>query len=167
MGIQLSADEVLEVAERIESNGAAFYRRAADLRPESETGVRELLRRLAAMEDRHLATFQAIRRDLSARMREPTAADPFMEASLYLKQMADTHGGEGSRAPAEALNGTESVEELLRTGVRLEEKSVVFYVGLREMVPAKLGRDRIDAVILEEKQHIVDLARALRDLRKV
>ena len=51
MGIHLSADEVLELAQRIEQNGAIFYRKAAEItKDKSDTGF---LLRLAEMEDEH------------------------------------------------------------------------------------------------------------------
>ena len=51
MGIRFSADEVFRMAERTEANGAAFYRRAAELRPADESAVADTFRRLAEMED--------------------------------------------------------------------------------------------------------------------
>ena len=162
MGITFNAEEVLKMAERTEANGAAFYRRAAELRPASERETADKLRALAAMEEEHEQTFAAMRAELPERMREDTAADPYMEAGMYLGNMADKHGGEGSPSAAEALTGEESVEQVLRTAIGLEEKSIVFYLGLKDMVPAKLGRDRIDAIIDEEKGHIVVLAGELK-----
>ena len=158
MGIRFNADEVFEIAERIEANAAAFYRRAAELH--SGDGESAQLGRLAEMEDRHKATFAAMRAELPERMKEETAFDPYMEAALYLHEAADTHGGEG----APVLSGKESMEDILRIAVRLEEKSIVYYLGIRDMVPAKLGAEKVDRIIAEEKSHIVTLAEELRKL---
>jgi rubrerythrin len=163
MTIRFNADEVFEMAERIEINGAKFYRRAAELKGKQDEAAVELLLRLAKMEDQHRQTFAAMRKDLPGAVREETAFDPYLDANLYLAAMADGHPGEGAPSAADALTGKETVPQILRTAVDLEGKSIVFYVGIRDMVPEKLGKDRIDAIIAEEKQHIVALTDALRN----
>ncbi|MBL7076539.1 MAG: ferritin family protein [Kiritimatiellae bacterium] len=162
MGITFNADEVFEMAERIEENGAAFYRRAAELHGDTAGADVDLLLRLAAMEDQHQAVFASMREELTDRMREDTAADPYMEASLYLQALGNSHGGEGAAAVTEALTGNETAEEILQTAIGLEEKSIVFYVGLKDMVPPKLGQAKVDAIIAEEKEHLTILATELR-----
>jgi len=165
MGITFNADEVLQMAERAEANGGAFYRRAAELRPAAESEMAEKLRGLAAMEEDHRRTFADMRAELPERMREETAADPYVQAGMFLETMADRHGGEGSPSVADALTGEESVEQILRTAIGLEEKSILFYLGLKDMVPPKLGKDKIDAIIEEEKGHIVVLAAELKEAK--
>jgi len=163
MGIRFSADEVLKMAERTEANGAAFYRRAAELRAGTDAAVVETFKRLAEMEDDHERTFAEMRAGLPNRMREPMAADPYMEAHFYLSTMADQHGGEGHPSAAAAMTGQESLPDLLRTAIGLEEKSIAFYLGLRDMVSDRQGKDRVDAIIDEEKSHIAILAGELKN----
>jgi len=55
MAFEFNVDEVLEMAIRIESNGAAFYRKAAGM--QSDAKKRKFLEGLAAMEDQHQKTF--------------------------------------------------------------------------------------------------------------
>ena len=164
MSIVFNADEVFGMAERIEENGAAFYRKAADLK--SATDSRQFLLKLADMEDHHKATFAAMRGQLSDAMKGDTAFDPYMEASLYLAAMADAHGGEGSPSVAAGLTENASLDQILRIALGLEEKSIVFYLGIKDMVPEKLGKDKIDAIIAEEKSHIVTLAGELKKVKK-
>jgi rubrerythrin len=162
MSITFNADEMFAMAERIEANAEAFYRRAAELHAELRT--RKLLLELADMEVAHRRTFAAMRKDLSGKEKELTAYDPNGEAALYLDAMADAHPGEGSPPAARALTGKESLASVLRAAVELEKKSVLFYVGLRDLVPEALGRDRVEAIIAEEKTHIVLLTQYLRGL---
>ena len=89
MSIRYSADEVFEMAEQIERNGGAFYRRAAELASDASTGT--MLLELAGMEDDHVKTFVGMRKDLSAEERKPMVFDPDDELSLYLRAMADQH----------------------------------------------------------------------------
>ena len=85
MAIVFNADEILAMAEQIERNGAAFYRRASELHPKAA----RLFNELAAQEDAHLKTFSAMRANLPDALKEETAYDPQSEAGLYLKALAD------------------------------------------------------------------------------
>jgi len=140
MGIKFNADEVLAVAEKIERNGAAFYRRAEELHPNAKN--KEFLGKLAAMEDEHEKTFSAMRQDLSDKEKESTAYDPMDQSLMYLETLADMHGGEGAPTAAEQLTGDESMEDILNTAIDLEKKSILFYVGVKDMVPANWARIR-------------------------
>ena len=162
MGIVFNADEVFEMAEKIEENGAAFYRRAAELQAGEKS---EFLLGLAEMEDQHKLTFAAMRSELSDRMKEETPFDPYMEASLYLNAAATAHGGEGAPSAADSLNGGETLAEVLRISIGLEQQSIVFYLGVRDMVPERFGRDKVDAIIGEERGHIVTLVNKLKEVQ--
>ena len=165
MGIKFSADEVFAMAERIEANGAAFYRRAAELHGQEGEADVALLLELAEMEDQHQATFAAMRAELTDRMREETAFDPYLEATLYLHAMSNSHGGEGTPAITDALTGEETIQDILQTAIGLEQKSITFYAVLKEMVPRRLGHDKLDAIIAEEKHHVAVLVGELKKAR--
>jgi rubrerythrin len=155
MVYDFSADEVFEMAIRIEENGAAFYRKAAGL--QSDASNREFLKKLATMEDHHRLTFVEMRKSLADREKTETVFDPEGELSLYLASMADRHGGEGSPVAADALTGEEKMDEIITTAIGLEKESILFYVGFRDMVPLEYGKDKIDEIIREEQRHIVQL----------
>ena len=89
MGYEFSADEILEMAERIEKNGAEFYRKAA--KGVDEPSSKKLLIGVAEMEDEHEKTFATLRRELSEKERVSTVFDPEGETALYLRSVADTH----------------------------------------------------------------------------
>jgi len=164
MVTRFNADEVFEVAIRTEQNGAAFYRKAAELFAGKLDTVS--LKNLAAMEDRHEQTFVRMRKQLAESEKKPTVFDPNDELSLYLGAMADTHGGEGSPKAAEKLTGNESMEDILQIALDLEQKSILFYVGLRDLVPENLGREQIDEIIAEEKSHVSTIGRMLENVRQ-
>jgi rubrerythrin len=164
MVIGFNADEVFEMAIRIEENGAAFYRKAAGLQSDAEN--REFLEKLAAMEDGHKATFIEIRKTLTDKDKSGKVFDPQDELSLYLAAMADTHGGEGSPSAADSLTGTETMEEVLATAIGLEKESVLFYIGIKDIVSPEHGIERIDDIIREERGHIAHLTSLLGKLKK-
>jgi rubrerythrin len=162
MSIQFNADEVLQVAEEIERNGATFYRRAAKKAPAGEG--RDLLMRLAAMEEEHEQVFMGMRAGLSEAERKPVTFDPDSESALYLKVMASRHVFDMGSDPMRNLTGHESMEEVFEIGVQAEKDSIVFYLGLKELVPARLGKGRLDQIITEEMGHLGTLGEMLAEL---
>ena len=153
MAFVFNADEVFEMAEQIERNGAAFYRLAAKQFPAQQ----RLLTMIAEQEDAHCATFSALRRQLASKDKEATAYDPGQEAEAYLRAMADRRVVDVSRRPKDVLKGAESFADILGIAVGMEKDAIVFYIGMQEMVPPALGRDKLDLIIKEEKKHIVFL----------
>ena len=149
------ADEVFEMAQQIERNGAAFYRLAAKQFPAQQ----RLLTIIAEQEDGHCATFSALRRQLTSKDQEATAYDPGQEGEAYLRAMADRRVVDVSRRPKDLLKGAESFADILGIAVGMEKDSIVFYVGMQDMVPPALGRNKLDLIIKEEMKHIVFLNR--------
>ena len=159
MSIRYNADEVFEMAEQIERNGAKFYRRAAEVI--SAAGAQQMMLELAAMEDDHEKTFAAMRGELSEGERKPMVFDPDDELALYLQAMADRHVFDVSADPSERLKGQQTVEEILHMAIGLEKDSIVFYLGMRELVPERLGAARLDGIVREEYGHIATLSAKL------
>lgn len=52
--------------------------------------------------------------------------------------------------------------EIIETAIKLEKESILFYVGLKDMVPPKLGLEKIDEIIKEGKKHVVQLSGFLK-----
>lgn len=159
-----NAKEVFEMAVQIEKNGAAFYRKAASLQGDEEN--KTFLETLAKMEDRHQSDFEKMMTDLTDKEKSQTVFDPEEELFLYLKAMADAHGGEGSPDVAARLTGKETMAQIVETAIELEKESILFYVGLKDIVPPKLGRERIDDIIKEEKLHVAQLSGFLKKSMK-
>ena len=146
MMYDFNADDIFEIAEQLERNGAKFYRSAAGAVQSDRN--RELLLKLAAMEDDHEKTFKKMRSELSAAEKTPTVFDPNDEAVLYLRALADT------RVFYEKQIDTSSMKEILKDAITAEKDSIVFYLGMREAVPGDLGGKRLDDIIKEEMGHI-------------
>ena len=158
MSYDFNADEVFEMAQQIERNGAAFYRNAAQQISDPED--RALLNDLARMEDDHEKTFAALRKDLSAKEKESTIFDPMDEAADYMRALADT------RVFFEKKLDASSMEAVLKDAILAEKDSIVFYLGMKDAVPADLGKEKIDAIIKEEMSHIRLLSKKLLASKK-
>jgi len=163
MGITFNADEIFEMAEEIERNGARFYREAANKTADEK--IKQLLLDMAAMEDGHLHTFEEMRKDLGPKEKAQMVFDPNNESALYLQTMANGRGYEGKVSLTEKLTGKETPEEILKIAVDAEKNSVVFYVGLKDLVPAKAGKDKVENIIREEMGHIANLNKELAALK--
>lgn len=157
MGFDFNIDEILAMAEEIERNGAAFYRAAA--RKASDKMARDTLEELARMEDQHEKTFAGLRAGLTADDKKPGAFDPQDETAQYLKALADR------RVFHEKSIDLGSLKAVLAEAIVAEKDSIAFYVGMRELVPGNLGKDKIKAVIKEEMSHIVLLTGKLNQLQ--
>ncbi len=158
MTYDFNADEIFEMAEQIERNGALFYRKAAE--SVDDPAGKKLLLDFAAMEDVHEKTFAALRKDLSEKDKAATTFDPEGEAALYLRALAD------ARVFFEKKIDTSSMKEILMAAILAEKDSIVFYLGMKEMVPEKFGKTKIDAIIKEEMSHIKLLSNRLVALRR-
>ncbi|GAJ21204.1 unnamed protein product, partial [marine sediment metagenome] len=67
--------------------------------------------------------------------------------------------------PSEQLTGTETVEDILKFAIEAEKDSIVFYLGLKDFVPVKAGKHKVEAIIKEEMGHIAVLNRGLPALK--
>ena len=158
MSYDFNADEIFEMAEQIERNGASFYRKAAE--SIDDPAGKKLLLDFAAMEDEHEKTFAALRKDLSEKDKAATTFDPEGEAALYLRALADV------RVFFEKKIDTSSMEKILREAILAEKDSIVFYLGMKEMVAEKFGKTKINAIIKEEMAHIKLLSGKLVALKR-
>jgi rubrerythrin len=153
MSYDFNADDVFEMAEQMERNGAKFYRTAAA--NTADAANKKFLLELAAMEDEHEKTFKAMRTELSAKEKESTVFDPDGEAALYLRALADT------RVFFEKEIDVTSLKKILKSAIEAEKDSIVFYLGMKEAVPEKYGKGRLDVIIKEEMGHVRLLSRKL------
>ncbi|MDP4726421.1 MAG: ferritin family protein [Desulfobacterales bacterium] len=158
MRYDFNADEVFEMAEQMERNGEKFYKSAAATI--DDEAHKKLLLELAAMETDHEKTFKAMRSDLKAAEKSATVFDPEGEAALYLRALVDT------RVFFEKKVDVSSMEKILKAAIEAEKDSIVFYLGMKNAVPDKLGKDRIEGIIKEEMGHIRLLSRELTQLKK-
>ena len=156
MVYDFTANDVFEMAEQLERNGAKFYRTAAE--NISDPRSKKLLIELAEMEDEHEKTFASLRADLTEAEKTTTVFDPEDESALYLRALADT------RVFFKKKIDISSMEEILKAAIVAEKDSIVFYLGLKDFVPDQLGKNRLDKIIKEEMGHIRILSKELVSL---
>lgn len=158
MAFDFNADDIFNMAEQIEENGAVFYRKASESL--NDAHYQKFLLELSDMEVEHKKIFIDMHASLSEEEKKPTVFDPKDESVLYLKSLADM------RVFYEKKMDTSSLEAILMSALDAEKDSIVFYLGMKDLVPEKLGKGKIDAIINEEKKHIQLLGSELLSIRK-
>jgi len=152
-----TADDVFEMAEQLERNGAKFYREAAQ--HAGNPDYKKLLQTLSDMEIEHEKIFVKLRSELSGNEKSSTVFDPQNESILYLRALADT------KVFFEKEIDFSSMKSVLKAAILAEKDSIVFYLGMKEMVPEKYGKDKLDKIIKEEMGHIKILGNELKGIK--
>ena len=153
MNFEFNADEIFEMAEQMERNGAQFYRTAAEIITDARN--KELLMRLADMEVEHEKTFVEMRTSLTPQDKQSSVFDPNGETILYLKALADT------RVFFKKEIDVTSMKDILKEALLAEKDAIVFYLGMKDLVPAARGKSHIENIIKEEMEHIKLIGREL------
>ena len=161
MAMPFNADEAFEVAEQIERNGAKFYRAAAEKFPD----IAPVLLDLARMEDEHEKTFAAMHAALAGGEFDMPVYDPDGEVHMYLRVMADGHVFDLTTDPAQQVADKKTPEDVLKMAMDAERDSIAFYVGLKESIPQKAGKGKVEAIIKEEMGHMAILNEKLKALK--
>ena len=160
MSHAFNAEEVLEIAVQIEKNGAAFYRRAAEIL--EDPAAKNMLEELAVMEDGHEITFENMRGDPD--LLSQLLGDPDGPVTSYLKALAGGHIFNKSENPAAVLKKGVSVKEVLKKALQLEMTSIAYYHGIHEKMPRELGKHKIGDIIHEEMDHVAMITKMLSAL---
>jgi rubrerythrin len=163
MEFKYNAEEILEMAIQIERNGAKYYRLAAEGTDDENSS--NLLYDLAAMEDEHEKTFAFMKENLSEKEKESTTFDPDNQAAAYLRAMVEGIVFDVKTGPEKILAQQKSLEEILKQAIEFEKDSIVFYLGMKDAVPKRLGGEKVDDIIKEEMRHIGILSRHLSSLK--
>ena len=142
-----NAVEVFTIAEQIERDGGAFYRKAAEkfTRPD----IRELFGQLAGWELEHERTFADMRTGFQRDNPSATVSDP-----EQCKAMAALSEFTIKSLSPQGLADSMSLNDVLRIAVQKERDSITFYIGLKGFVAEPVAVARIDDIIGQELQHI-------------
>ena len=147
--VKFNIDDILAMAEQIERNGQKHYRKFATLAKDPK--VKDLFNQLADWEAVHERTFSTLRAQFAADNLQGVF-DPSGDSELYLQAMADRHIFAGD-TEVEA----ETELELIELALKFETDTILFFVGMKQIVPAKLGKEKIEVLIEEELRHVAFL----------
>jgi len=154
----LTADEIIEIATRLEERGEAFYATAAEA--SNTAGIKALFKDLAVQEQYHRRAFQQMGRDRVEVVLSPEQWDEFQAYTGALLQQTFFEKPGGALAlAAKALDEREA----LRAALGFEKETLLFYHEVRDVVRGP-GQQTVDQIIQEEKRHIQRLSAMLAAL---
>jgi rubrerythrin len=84
----------------------------------------------------------------------------------YLQAAADMRVFNVEEDVKGILEGVDSVEKVIRLAIEREKDSVVFYVGLKRLVPDSSDAEKVDWIIEQEMEHIKILTGELAKIAK-
>ncbi len=147
MGIELTANDVIRLAEQIEKAACDFYARAA--KAVGDRRARQLLAELAALEQVHEHVFSGLRCGKGVE----AAAGPISNEVGMLAQ--------GLEKALGSVATSHNSNEMLRHALAFEKDSVKFFQSMRKMLPQGPAQKRVDAVIEEEVSHVLMISSAM------
>ena len=148
----LTGDEIIEIATRLEESGEAFYIEAAA--KAKDAGAKALFEELALQEQYHRQAFQQMGRDVVEFALSPEQWDEFQ---AYTGALLQNHFFSN---PENALNIAAPAEDeraALQAALGFEKETLLFFHELRGAVRGP-GRQTVDRIIQEEKQHVQRLS---------
>lgn len=152
MGIFFSGKELLDIAIRIEKNGAAFYDSLA--RSTGNFKIKGAYKQLADKEREHIEVF----RNMFSSARDSQTPHTYSEEyGAYLKALIDSAVFTDDQVTRDMARKVSSDAEAIQIGLGAEKDSILFYSEMRELVRAA-DRDVVNKVIEQEKSHMRELA---------
>jgi rubrerythrin len=160
MKLYFNADEVFEIAEDIERQGAAFYTKAAGLF--SDIDIKNLLEGLSKMEVAHEKAFKKMRSEILSDAFK--GYDPDEMATAYIHAFTEGKVFAKGSNMCDALSPKSTLSEILKMAIEAEKNSILFYTGIRKALPEAKAKDVIEDIIGEEMNHIVILSSKLKSI---
>jgi rubrerythrin len=150
--LSFGVGQILEIAEKLEHNGAQFYARMAKLF--SDARCWNLCQDLADWRaGRELVLAQRRKRlyEQEAKLGPSDAGDYFQG---HPDVMADLTVFADKLYPRHTLTGRESPSEIVKEAVAKTEDAITFYRGLKDFARNQEARAILDQVIAEEQRHM-------------
>lgn len=144
------ASDVIEFAVAIETNGERFYRAFAQRVPQPE--ARQFFELLAGEEAKHRQLFTRMLATLDDYALPESYPGEYFD---YLQAYTQHKVFNREKLDREAA-GIATAVEAIDFGVRREEESILFYIEMKNLVPAA-GKAAVEQVIGEERAHFVRL----------
>ena len=158
----LTANEIFEIATRLEQSGESFYGEAAQ--GTTRASVKALFQELATQEQHHRRAFEQMSGSAVSDILSSEQWDEFQayaDALLQQRFLADPENA--LRVAAEA----KSELDVLRAALGFEQETIAFYEQLHGIV-RDAEQQAIQRIIDEEKRHIQRLLamQAAQELRR-
>lgn len=152
METKFNVFEILQIAEKIEHNGARFYLKTAELLDDPE--VRDACYNLATWKARHEKILAQRRKRFSEKSGEFGTFDPDNYVLSNPHVMAGLAVFATKTVSLKGPLDKESRQEIFKDAIRKAREAIFFYRGLKDFARDPASKEMIDKLIKEENRHI-------------
>jgi rubrerythrin len=156
MGNIFAASEIVELGIQIEKNGLDFYNTL--LKQTANEKATDVFKYLAGEEEKHIKVFQEILEKTEKYEPPKIYADEYL---AYMNALASeyifTQKDKGRIEAQKMKSDTEAID----TGIKFEKDSIIFYEGIKKVVP-EYDQRIVEELIAQEQDHLKQLI----DLKK-
>jgi rubrerythrin len=156
MGNIFAGSEIVELGIQIEKNGRDFYNTLVGKSKAPKAA--EIFKYLAKEEEKHIVVFQRIFEKTQKYEPPQNYSDEYM---AYMTALAGEHIFTQKDKGEEAAKKTSSDREAVEKGIGFEKDSIIFYEGMKKVVP-DYDHKILDELIQQEQGHL----RQLSELKK-
>ncbi|MCX5702055.1 MAG: ferritin family protein [Candidatus Omnitrophica bacterium] len=156
MGNIFAGSEVVELGIQIEKNGLDFYSTLA--KQTKNEFARGLFQYLAGEEEKHIKAFQGILDKKEKYEPQGLDADDYFS---YMNALAEEYVFTKENKGKEIAKKIKSDKEAAGIGIGFEKDSIIFYEGIKKVVP-EFDYKILDELIIQEQNHL----RQLNELKK-
>lgn len=153
-----AGSEIVELGIQIEKNGRDFYN--ALIRQTKNQKAKRAFKYLAEEEEKHIEVFSKILD--SVHKYEPPESYPgeyFAYMNALARDYIFTQKDKGEQIAKKTKNDREAID----LGIRFEKDSILFYQGMKRVVP-EYDHRVIDELIAQEQSHLQQLSDLKEDL---
>ncbi len=143
-----AGSEIVELGIQIEKNGRDFYNALVEQLKNQK--AKEAFKYLAGEEEKHIAVFQNILD--SVHKYEPPESYPG-EYFAYMNALARDYVFTQKDKGREIAKNVKGDKEAISLGIGFEKDSIIFYVGMKKVVP-EYDHKIVDKLITQEQDHL-------------
>lgn len=151
MGNIFAGSEIVEIGIQIEKNGRDFYN--ALVKKSKNLKAQEIFKFLAAEEEKHMAIFKTILEKTEKYEPQGLDVDDYF---AYMNALASEHIFTQANKGEEIARKTKSDREAIDLGIGFEKDSIIFYEGMKKVVP-EYDLKVVDEIIAQEQNHLKTL----------
>jgi rubrerythrin len=152
METRFNVFEILQIAEKIEHNGAKFYLKTAEKLDNPE--FRDLCYKLASWKAKHEKILAQRRKRFSEKTGEFGTFDPNNYVLSNPRVMAGLAVFATKPGSLKGPLSKENIAEILKDAINRSKEAIVFYNGLKGFARDPACEDTIDKIIKEENRHV-------------
>jgi rubrerythrin len=90
--------------------------------------------------------------------------DPDEMAAAYIKTFTDGKVFNTKKNMCDELSAGTTLRDVLTMAIQAEKNSILFYTGIKQIVPEAIGQETVEKIIVEEMKHVVSLSDKLASL---